>query len=102
MCVTAERSLLNTNKLVRTYDGILGLKPARQVRRAAAFRLRQSETVCVLIAVVLGPENTKALFGRIFAARLRLCKPEADDTGASRTARAPVTGGMVSAVFACV
>lgn len=41
-----QTQLVNTNKLVRMYDGILGLKTARQVRRAVAFRLRQSETVC--------------------------------------------------------
>ena len=41
-----QTQLVNTNKLVRTYDGILGLKTGTQVRRAAAFRLRQSETVC--------------------------------------------------------
>ncbi len=85
-----QTQLVNTNKLVRTYDGILGLKTGTTSAAGSCISAAAERNgVCVLIAVVLGAEKyERPLFGRIFAARLRLCKLEADDTGASRTARA--------------
>ena len=44
----------------------------------------------------------RPLFGRVFAARLRLCKLEADDTGAPGTARAARYGWHGERRFACV
>lgn len=84
-----QTQLVNTNKLVRTYDGILGLKTGTTSAAgsciSAAGRAKRYAAHC---GSARCGKYERPLFGRIFAAQLRLCKLEADDTGASGTARA--------------
>ena len=107
-----QTQLVNTNKLVRTYDGILGLKTGTTSAAGSCISAAAERNGMRLITRYNALRNDcgsarcgkyeRPLFGRIFAARLRLCKLEADDTGASRTARAARYGRHGERRFACV
>ena len=96
-----QTQLVNTNKLVRTYDGILGLKTGTTSAAGSCVSAAAERNGMRLIAVVLG-KYERPLFGRVFAARLRFCKLEVDDTGAPGTARAARYGWHGEHCFACV
>ena len=98
-----QTQLVNTNKLVRTYDGILGLKTGTTSAAGSCISAAAERNGMRLIAVVLGAENTKDRFSAASSlldygfANWKLTTPELPELP-----ELPVTGGMVSAVsLAC-
>ena len=96
---SGEFGLTNTNKLVRTYDGILGLKTGTTSAAGSCISAAAERNGMRLIAVVLGAENTKDRFSAASSlldygfANWKLTTPELPELP-----ELPVTGGMVSAV----
>ena len=98
-----QTQLVNTNKLVRTYDGILGLKTGTTSAAGSCISAAAERNGMRLIAVVLGAENTKDRFSAASSlldygfVNWKLTTPELPELP-----ELPVTGGMVSAVsLAC-
>ena len=94
-----QTQLVNTNKLVRTYDGILGLKTGTTSAAGSCISAAAERNGMRLIAVVLGAENTKDRFSAASSlldygfVNWKLTTPELPELP-----ELPVTGGMVSAV----
>ena len=92
-----QTQLVNTNKLVRTYDGILGLKTGTTSAAGSCISAAAERNGMRLIAVVLGAENTKDRFSAASSlldygfANWKLTIPELPELP-----ELPVTGGMVT------
>ena len=84
-----QTQLVNTNKLVRTYDGIFGAENRHdKCGGQLHFGCGRAKRYAAHCGSARCGKYERPLFGRVFAARLRFCKLEADDTGAPGTARA--------------
>ena len=57
-----ETQLVNTNKLIRTYDGITGLKTGTTEKAGCCVAATAKRNNMELIAVVMGSENSKDRF----------------------------------------
>ena len=94
-----QTQLVNTNKLVRTYDGILGLKTGTTSAAGSCISAAAERNGMRLIAVVLGAENTKDRFSAASSllnygfANFTAYMPAADDL-----APIPVTLGTAETV----
>ena len=94
-----QTQLVNTNKLVRTYDGVLGLKTGTTSAAGSWISAAAERNSMRLIAVVLGAENTKDRFSAASSlldygfANWKLTVPELPELP-----EMPVTGGMVNFV----
>ena len=94
-----QTQLVNTNKLVRSYNGIKGLKTGTTSAAGSCISAAAERNGMTLIGVVLGAENTKDRFSAASSlldygfANWKITVPEAP-----ALPDLPVTGGMTDTV----
>lgn len=94
-----QTQLVNTNKLVRSYNGIKGLKTGTTSAAGSCISAAAERNGMTLIGVVLGAENTNDRFSAASNlldygfANWKITAPEAPELPAL-----PVTGGMTDTV----
>lgn len=94
-----QTQLVNTNKLVRSYNGIRGLKTGTTSAAGSCISAAAERNGMTLIGVVLGAENTKDRFSAASSlldygfANWKITVPEAP-----ALPDLPVTGGMTDTV----
>ncbi|MDD7646084.1 MAG: D-alanyl-D-alanine carboxypeptidase [Ruminococcus bromii] len=94
-----QTQLVNTNKLVRSYNGIKGLKTGTTSAAGSCISAAAERNGMTLIGVVLGAENTKDRFSAASSlldygfANWKITMPEAP-----ALPDLPVTGGMTDTV----
>lgn len=96
---SGQTQLVNTNKLVRSYNGIKGLKTGTTSAAGSCISAAAERNGMTLIGVVLGAENTKDRFSAASSlldygfANWKITVPEAP-----ALPDLPVTGGMTDTV----
>ena len=94
-----ETQLVNTNKLVRSYNGIKGLKTGTTSAAGSCISAAAERNGITLIGVILGAENTNDRFSAASTlldygfANWKLAVPEMPELS-----ELPVTGGMTDSV----
>ena len=94
-----QTQLVNTNKLVRSYNGIKGLKTGTTSAAGSCISAAAERNGMMLIGVVLGASNTKDRFSAASSlldygfANWKMTTPEAPELP-----ELPVTGGMLPTI----
>lgn len=97
----SEFGLTNTNKLVRTYDGITGLKTGSTDKAKFCLSATASRNGCSLIAVVMGCPSPKDRFeeaAKLLNYGFANCTVYENEVAPSELLPVPVKGGVEESV----